>query len=94
MHSLVRAAVAAVFGMAAFAPALAQSIAAGDANTGGDDSSPTAAKGSEGGAMDTLIVLGTAQKDTTALTTVHAELIQSAVPTGPLSGDLALCLID
>ena len=68
MHSLVRAAVAAVFGMTAFAPALAQSISAGDANTGSDDSSPTAANGSEGGAMDTLIVLGTAQKNTTALT--------------------------
>jgi len=56
-----------MFGMAAFAPALAQSISAGNANTGSDDGSATPANGSAGGTMDTLIVLGTAQKNTTAL---------------------------
>ena len=68
MHSLVRAAVAAVLGMTTVAPVLAQRIASSSENSGADVEATVGAAGTEAGAMDSIIVLGTAQKDVTPLT--------------------------
>ncbi|HEY0339719.1 MAG TPA: TonB-dependent receptor, partial [Steroidobacteraceae bacterium] len=66
MHSLVRAAVAAVLGMTTVAPVLAQRVAS---NSDAAVESTAGATGPEvGGGMDSVIVLGTAQKDITPLT--------------------------
>lgn len=68
MHSLVRAAVAAVLGMTTVAPAMAQGVASSGESSDAAVETATDASGTEAGGMDTLIVLGTAQKDTTVLT--------------------------
>ncbi len=73
MRSVVRAAVAAVLGLTTVVPVMAQRIAsssdlAGNVDAGGSNEAANADAESGPGKIDTLIVLGTALHDTTALT--------------------------